>query len=250
MNFLEKYFLHPIQYQGKYNVVNTLTYSTLFIVLSYLLYKYLKSSGVSIDRNLILSAIPYIFLGILLRVQVDYGFLQPSIITVTPGVWFISLGLWIIQFLISRKLSISNYQKYIFYSGIIILFISFLCGFKIYLTNIPMLVVYASLLLPLVLFFIKDVPFYFLAIYGELIDALSSYIAIKHGFSEEHVVSSILVSISPELFFITKMVATIIIVYLIERFVDEIDLKNYIYIVVFILGFGPGTRNWLLLIGK
>jgi len=94
------------------------------------------------------------------------------------------------------------------------------------------------------------VPFYFLAIYGELIDALSSYIAIKHGFSEEHVVSSILVSISPELFFITKMVATIIIVYLIERFVDEIDLKNYIYIVVFILGFGPGTRNWLLLIGK
>ena len=250
MNFLEKYFLYPAQHPGKYNIINTVTYSAVFIALSYLIYRYIKSLGVSIDKNLILSAIPYIFLGVLIRVQVDYGLLQPSIITVTPGVWFISLGLWIIPFLILRKLSITNYQKYMFYFGIILIAILFLFGFKIYLNNLYMLIIYTLLLLPLVIFFIKDSPFYFLAIYGELIDALSSYIAIKHGFSEEHVIPSILANISPELFFITKMAVTIMVVYLIERFVNEIDMKNYIYIVIFILGFGPGTRNWLLLISK
>jgi len=250
VNFLEKYFLHPIQYYGKYNAVNTIAYSVLFIVLSYLIYIYIKRLEISIDKTFVLSTIPYILLGILIRVQVDYGLLQPSLITVTPGVWFISLGLWMIPFLILKKLAIPNYQKYVFYSGIIFMVISFLCGLKMYLTNLHILVIYILLLLPLVLFFIKNIPFYFLAIYGELIDALSSYIAIKHGFSEEHVVSSILVNISPEVFFITKVATTLVVVYLIERFVNEMELKKYIYLVIFILGFGPGTRNWLLLIGK
>jgi len=82
---------------------------------------------------------------------------------------------------------------------------------------------------------------------GQLTDLISSYIAVKMGYSEEHVLTSFLISISPELYFLTRLLLIILIVYLIDKKVKEINFKNYLYLIIFVLGFGPGSRNWLIL---
>ncbi|HMK16205.1 MAG TPA: DUF63 family protein, partial [Methanomicrobiales archaeon] len=90
-DFIYKYYIDPIRYGEPYNVVDTLTYAVVLVVSVYLVYRWLKRSGVSLDGDFILATIPYVVLGGLLRVVEDTGMISSDlrVLLITPLIFFV-----------------------------------------------------------------------------------------------------------------------------------------------------------------
>jgi uncharacterized membrane protein len=85
-----------------------------------------------------------------------------------------------------------------------------------------------------------------LVVSGQALDATASTIAIIfYGFSEQHPLSETIITLSPIAFIIVKIALILLIIYLIESEIKKENLKNFIKIVLFILGFATGGASLL-----
>jgi uncharacterized membrane protein len=81
-DFIYKYYIDPIRLGQSYNIVDTLTYAVILVIGVYLLYRwmststYLSDSGITIDAGFILTTLPYVVLGGVLRVVQDTGMIK------------------------------------------------------------------------------------------------------------------------------------------------------------------------------
>ncbi|MEO2152680.1 MAG: DUF63 family protein, partial [Thermococcus sp.] len=70
------------------------------------------------------------------------------------------------------------------------------------------------------------------------------------GFWEQHVLARTLMNLlgTPAVMYLEKLVIITLVVYVLDRFMtdEDPDLINFVKLTVFILGFGPGTRNLLI----
>jgi uncharacterized membrane protein len=89
--FIYKYYIDPIRYSQPYNVVDTLTYAVILICSVYGIYWWLKRSKIAIDREFVLTTIPYVVLGGVLRVVQDTGMITSDLqfLLVTPLIYFV-----------------------------------------------------------------------------------------------------------------------------------------------------------------
>ncbi|MFH1447595.1 MAG: DUF63 family protein [Candidatus Micrarchaeota archaeon] len=71
MGFFEDHFISPIWDKTGYNAINTPVYAVIALAAAYMMYLILKKEKIRIDRNFVLSVIPFILLGSTLRSLVD-----------------------------------------------------------------------------------------------------------------------------------------------------------------------------------
>ena len=243
MNFFEEYFIYPTKHLTGYNPVNTVAYTLTFVVVAYLFYKFLEKYKIDVNSQLVFSSLPFAFLAILYRLQVDYGVLNPSFLTVTPGCWFFGFVSWMTFLYIFKNQEKKFERIFVIGTGI---FLSSLLFFKVVINDYGLFLLYVLANLVLVEILLIE-NFYLLAFFGEYIDALASYLGVNRGFFEEHVVSRILIGISPELYLLTKLGVTTFVLFILHKINVPEKYKRYVCAVVFILGYGPGSRNWFLL---
>jgi len=120
LDFFYRYFVEPIELGYGYNPVNTLAYALLFVSLTYLLFVFLKKSGIKTDKRFVLAVAPWIIFGILLRILEDMGIIS-GYLFVTPNIWllfvFLINSLLVASKLIEKKYKIP-YYKIMFISGV------------------------------------------------------------------------------------------------------------------------------------
>jgi len=104
--FIYKYYIDPIVLGEHYNPVDTLTYALILLIAVYLVYRWLARSGVPVDRDLVLSTLPYVVLGGLLRVVEDTGLVPAPYryLLVTPLIFFLVFGFTAISLVLARYL--------------------------------------------------------------------------------------------------------------------------------------------------
>ena len=107
--FLDKYFINPIYLDSGYNFVNTIVYAIIALVLLYGIYKGLEKLNVKIDRKFFYALLPFIVFGASLRAFVDNGLVSLNFWTVSPGIWMLVTGIFLLCFAIS--LTIEKYTK-------------------------------------------------------------------------------------------------------------------------------------------
>ncbi|MDD1665927.1 MAG: DUF63 family protein, partial [Methanomicrobiales archaeon] len=61
-DFIYKYYIDPIRLGQPYNIVDTLTYAIILVISVYLVYRWLRRSGVALDEHFVLATIPYVVL--------------------------------------------------------------------------------------------------------------------------------------------------------------------------------------------
>ena len=283
-----EWFVAPMMRNGWYNPVNTLVYSVILILAVFLVYKMLKRMNIHIDRNFFIAILPFIFWGSSTRVLKDaatagalrmpelnafYG----SPFFVTPGSYIITFSLALSVLLLSllvQKLSRAKvpYWKLMFGIGIA------LCAFNIYL--IPIMALEGFLMVIgiasawTLLFFGKWKLFrtdFFKRNFKKLkpekirefwtaqnagimsahmLDASATFVSLAFfGYLEQHVVPRLLIGlIGPASMFLLKLAIVIPVLYIIDRYAEEGDFKNFLKIVVLILGLAPGLRDALRLL--
>jgi uncharacterized membrane protein len=88
-----------------------------------------------------------------------------------------------------------------------------------------------------------------LVFFGQMLDASATFTAIQfYHCSEQHVLSSgIINSFSPFAFVIVKFVLILLVLYFADQEIKNEKLRDFIKIVIAIIGFAPGIRDALTL---
>ena len=260
--FFQRYFVDPIKYNQGYNPVNTLVYAIILGIAVLLLYRFLKRLGVRVNEAFFVSLMPYIFLGPLMRAMTDVGILRRTYLTVSPGGYFVIAAFAIASLIVVWKHLGPGEGLYPLYRDIGLLLLAGLVFiliinldrvnfrwdyFKYFL---PSLLVAESFIWALSKKFelIRNNGVLF---YTHFYDATTTFVGIQFfGFWEQHVLARTLINLTgtAAVMYLEKLLILIPIVWIldVEMKDEDPDLINFVKLAMFILGFGPGTRNLLI----
>ncbi len=244
MSFFYDYFVKGWSTPTPYNIYNTIAYFILAVVVTYFSYNYLFKRF-RFSARTALDIVPFMLLGAFVRVLADTSLIPRNFFTVTPGVWLIFFSLISLSLLIDKryKLRLTPLIPLPF-----ILFLALIKRVENPEAIFYFLVFYLLSLLPFVLLrkrfsLLKD-DFNLLCIAAHMFDATSSFVNVNFfGYVEIHVVGGFLTSIfgTAAVMYLLKLVVLPILYYL-DKEKDK-NLVNFMKLIIFALGFGPGIRN-------
>jgi uncharacterized membrane protein len=275
-DFIYKYYIDPIRLGQPYNLVDTLTYAIILVLSVYLVYRWLRHSGVALDGPFVIGTIPYVVLGGLLRVVEDTGMIQSDLkfLLVTPliffVVFFIAAGSLVLSRSLGKKGLVPSYLT--FYGGIgagaSVMVASLLVWFGLTRTTIDLVVLISILLLATVtslavMGLLKMVfrweyardPLYRLLIIGQMLDASATGYGIDFGpipYQEVHVVGSALINWTHTAFslFPLKLLVVIPAIYVLEMYRREgnREFANMVLLAMIVVGLAPGVRDMVRMV--
>jgi uncharacterized membrane protein len=275
--FIYKYYIDPIRFGQPYNIVDTLTYALVLIIAIYILYRWLSASKiVSVDSRFVLSTLPFIVLGGLLRVVQDTGMITSGwqFLLVTPLIYFALFFFTVIVLIITAQIQkaglIRDYAPLyagagagscVIVAGVLIWFgltntvvavnvFVFIVGLAIATS----LAVYAAMRYLLRWDYAAD-PLYLALIFGQMLDAsATSYGIDLHplNYMEVHVVGSNLIALTGTAFvmFPLKLAVLFPAIYLLQRYREEAPpvLWHLILLAMITVGLAPGVRDMVRMI--
>lgn len=279
MGVFEDYFLNPILANGWFNPVNTITYAVILIVAVLLVFKLLFRMGIKIDKYFMYAILPFIFWGSSTRVLHDAAVarvLSPELTAIfgsnifpTPGSYFITFTFAIVVMLASLAVMRTTripYWKPMMVVGIIASLVNI--WLLPWVSFIPFLLVVGILALWMGLFYVLSVafkhPFFSRrhlhlnrlfsktnqAILGaHLLDAAATFISLSlYGYREQHVLPRFVFQFAdPVSFFLLKIAVVLPVLWVLDTYSDDKNFRNFLKIVVFILGAAPGLRDLIRL---
>jgi uncharacterized membrane protein len=276
MSFIEEHFLNPVLQNGWFNPVNTAAYSVILIVAVYVVYNMLRRMKIHIDRNFALALLPFIFWGSSTRVLHDAayaGALSPELnafyglpIFPTPGSYIITFSLAL--FVLLASLLVQKYSRFPYWktmTGI---------GCVLCLINVALIPVVS--LLPLLLIvpvtalftgvlvlphrmrnltkfaaFRRLIPPSHAGILGaHFLDATATTFALlTFGYVEQHVLPRTLFPVLGfETMFLLKTAVVLPVLWIVDKYTEDRDFRNFLKIVILILGLAPGLRDLIRLV--
>jgi uncharacterized membrane protein len=231
----------------------------------------MKRAGITVDEKLIISTLPFVLFGGLLRVVEDTGMIQSDLrfLLVTPLIFFVvflfTAGSLFLSSILEKRRIVKEYSH--LYGGIGGAAAAVCAGVLIYfgltftilgikelliilaLAGTTSLILWAGLRYLLGWDFVSY-PLYGYLIFGHMLDAsATSYGIDLHAipYAEVHVVGSTLISLTGTAFsmFLLKLAVIIPAVYIMEQYKKEGNRELWFIIVLcmIVLGLAPGIRD-------
>ncbi|QYZ78786.1 DUF63 family protein [Methanofollis formosanus] len=275
-DFIYKYYIDPIRYGQAYTVVDTLTYAIILIIAVYLVYRGLQRFGISVDRKFVLSTIPYVVLGGLLRVVEDTGMITSDVrfLLITPliffVIFFITAGALFVSRLLELRGVVSDYARPYAWTGIVLSVASFLLLMYWGATHtqidlfvlfvIPAMAVVTTAIVWGALRYLAGweyvaEPLYTLLIFGHMLDASATSFGIDlHPlhYVEQHVVGSHLIGLTGTAFsmFLLKLVVIVPAIYILELYRKEGSpaFWHLVLLAMIVVGMAPGIRDLMRMV--
>jgi len=249
-NFVEKYYIDPIRLGTGYNFVNSTTYAVLLIAIIYSIFLLSKKKKFSIDKRFVIAVFPYAVLGSFVRVIEDAHIVDTYLLK-TPMIWgifiFTTFMIFLISRLIERKFKFPYFKTMFLISIVLISIPVSILKFG----NLYGFLLVSAFLAPwiLVFYFIRWKTENKLVALSHILDATTSFVAVRFfGFFELWPIPRFLSGISPIFYIFVKAAVVVGVLILIDRFSKDKEFNNYLKLIIAILGFSPGLRNFLSLL--
>ncbi|MDO9539140.1 MAG: DUF63 family protein [Methanocalculus sp.] len=276
-DFIYKYYIDPIRYGEAYTLVDTLTYAAILIVSVYLVYRWLKRTGIAINSDFVLATIPFVILGGLLRVVEDTGMIGSDLkfLLITPLIFFTIFGFTILSLVTARILEraevFSSFLIPYRMAGVLLSIIAAgllvwwgitetQLDFVVFFTILAMATVttaltYAALRYLLKWEYVKN-PLYILLIFGHLLDASATSYGIDiHPirYVEQHVVGGALIDWAGTAFAMYPLKLAVLIpgIYILEMYRRENGESGLWYLLLLamiVVGMAPGLRGMMRMV--
>lgn len=259
-DFIEKYFIEPIYTGAGYNVVNTIIYGLLLGIGIILCYRIIEKFKIKIDEKFLLGLLPFLILGSVLRALEDARLLPKSALLITPGIFFTIFGAVIFALIIAALLREKRgYELHVTLGVIGLLLLPYpvlLVLMNIYIISplfytIPALALSTALIIGVINYwnisYMKG-KWVSAIIAAHMLDASATVVGVElYGYWEEHYFEGALIeSINTGLIiYPLKVMVLFIVIYIIQKALEEENAVNFWYLALFILGFSPGLRDLL-----
>jgi len=249
--FAEK-FVTPLCHY--YTLEATITYGIILALAVIGIYKLLKNLKIKIDKNFFLALVPFIVFGGWTRALLDHNLYQ--------GWWWCSPPIYFLVFLITitslllslkleKKLKIP-YYKITFSIGIIFLLynltLTSITNWTSAATVLGLAATWAAIFFGVHKLKPKILSAENAAIMSaHLLDASATFTALTYyGYYEQHVLPSFLIGIAgPWIMFPLKIIVVGGVLWIIDKETDDPYMKNFLKIIIFILGLALGIRDLL-----
>ena len=269
-NFINEYFIDPIWSHSGYNIVNTLTYAVLAIVAVYAIYRIIQGK-IKVDEGFIRSVLCFVLLGSTLRVVTDSvysGVFKPvtsvhqwvlesgiydyGYLTVSPGIYIVTAVLFFISTFILykiKRLELLGYVGLVLWIPNFLLLLPFM-NYWIY--AIPVLIM-AAIPAYLAFGYLKNRIMTGI-VAGHALDGAATFFAIDIFpgltgiyYGEQHVFGRGIAELAGGYysFYFLKIAISLVAAYFLMKEKMESDERNFIALVLMIIGFAPGLRDVL-----
>ncbi|MFC2175197.1 DUF63 family protein [archaeon] len=243
--FIEAYFIRPVYTGEGYNVFNTIVYAVLFIAGLHGVKLLLKKWKIKIDKKLFNALIPYLVFAGLLRALQDSWAVKHWLF-ITPGIYLLMTAVVVAAIVFTHK-DMKRVQRIgwmiAFSAAGVVVASAYSNAFRV---EWLLAIVGAAVALTAVL----SVAFKKLlktrenktVVFGQVLDSVASAIPIAFlGYTEQHVVSGLVIDINPFLFPLVKVALVLGALHVIGR--EKGNWDWLLKIAVVALGLGPGVRD-------
>lgn len=256
--FVDTYFIQPMVNNSGYNIVNTSVYAIILVGFVYLLFRLLDKLKFEFDRRLLFTLLVYSFFAAIFHTLSDSGALPRNFWTVSPGIW-LSIGIPIISIILLSKVFEKRvkirYDKLATTIGAVFIALAFLAYNIIDYSAVVLILFFNALIgFSLVLFLEKLKIFknklWKHAVFFQMFDGVTTFATLQFypNYFEQHVLGNIFINIfGPFGMVIMKVVVILPLLYIIERNEEDKKVREFLFIIVAILGALPGFRDALRL---
>lgn len=269
LQFINTFYLNPIENDTGYNTVNTFTWAIVLGVCLFGVFRLLEKLEIKITPRFIASVVPFILAGSSFRVFEDSpaGIVHPplSYLLITPNIYFLVFAVTVVCLWLSVRLQKAGFAKdyHLIFAGF---------GFVWFFINLIILLHFENVVNPYIPIFVigagtgLTLIFYFFArqlkspiftdctnlsiLLVHLMDASSTYVGVDWlGYYSKHVLPSYLIELTGTalVMYPLKLIIFIGVLYLLDtQFEDDersTNLKMLIKLVILVLGLSPATRN-------
>ena len=263
MDLWYEFFVKPIETYSGYNIVNTLVYAIILLAIAFfIVYPLFKRFKVQFNFQFALGLLPYILLGISVRIFEDLRILPRSANPLEPGYYLISPGIWIFiglltifALLFSVLLAKKVKQPYLKIFGIIglvlcipavltaLLQFTEWLGFFLVLFTATALTL-AAIKLSSLKNKILESNLNRLTLFGQTLDGAATFIATSlFACGEQHVLPRAIIDFYPPLFLLVKIVLVYAILYYLDKHIEDKNFSGFIKVIILVLGFSTGLRD-------
>ncbi|MBU1930524.1 DUF63 family protein [Candidatus Micrarchaeota archaeon] len=265
------FFCRPILEYSGYNPLNTAVYAVILLVIAFgLVLPWLKRMKIPLNGRFLLALLPFIVLGSSFRIIEDLQLVprscdpfSPWFYTITPGIYLLIAVIAILILGISHRIGKEDHLKTLKIFSItgsllalpilVFLFSQFVVwdGFFWVLVFTGVLTWVAWLItraFPQTKTILKS-RFNQLVFAGQMLDASATFTAIQfYSCGEQHVLSAGIINFFGPIGFVgAKFILMVLILYFADKEIENPALRNFIKIVIAIIGFAPGIRDALTL---
>ncbi|MBS3065055.1 MAG: DUF63 family protein [DPANN group archaeon] len=257
--FIQHYFITPINLDEGYNFVNSGVYAVIALILLFGIYKLLEKLKIDIDLKFFYAVLPFVFIGSLVRSLTDFSYIPYNFWTVSPGIYIAIASIFLITFVLSyliEKYTYISYWKISLGTGGILLF-----GLLVYaLLNAKfndaifggVVVGLATLASAILYFTFKYLKLNwtqglaFIIFPAHMLDASSTFIAVDFlNAVEKHPIPALVNTLADTaaIMYILKLIVLIPIAYFLHKDIEDKNKRNFFLIAIAILGLAEGLRN-------
>lgn len=267
--FVQEVFINRLQTGGMYNFAETIIYALILIAIAFfVVYPFFDKRKIKFNIQFAIAVLPYIVIGSALRVLEDLHILPRSanpleiwFYAITPGI-YLAIGIFTILALVvssyaSRKMNwnLLNTFRNIGIIGAIPILAIDIVNFRIPLGLVSFIAILflAALVSFAVMIVVSAIRkgFFFdkmnvIALFAQMLDASSTFYAV--GFlscGEQHPLTNAILQVTPALFYVVKIAVVLLILYYVDKELKNQNLKDFIKLLIMILGFAPGIRDAL-----
>ena len=259
-----------------YTIFNTIVYTLILVIFIVGIIKMFKKLEID-PLSIFYSIIPFIFLGSSTRALVDNGIYPKTVFLITPGLYILVGLITILSFLFCIYLFTRkgiDYRYSLFFIGLIFIIPNII--FFTSLNYTAIVYVFATWLISSLIFMgtallvlyitnnftnynndylfshiaqkVLDYKIDFSIVLAHLFDASTTYVAVEYfNYAEQHVLPNALNQLFNTYLtlFPMKIIVIVTVLYIIDKYFDDLTIKNLLKLTVFVLGLAPGLRNIL-----
>ena len=234
-----------------YTLGSTASLGIVLVALTGVVYYFFKKLKIKLDSKILIGLFFWVLLAAFVRVFEDANIYPKNFFTVSPGIIILFAGFFIpvLYFggLLEKNRKIEMWKTL---SVSAIVPIIFHLPF-VRLANMPGFLVVMSIfgaivgVMYLTNRFIKTDNFSFLAIAAHMFDASATFTSIQfYGYSEQHVIPTFLIGIfGPWAMFLLKIVIILPVVFAINKYSENENLRKFLLIATFAIGLAPALRD-------
>lgn len=258
-DFFNYYFVRPLFDCSGYNIVNTIGFVILLIVIAIGLKRVFERKGIRFNEKFFWMLVPFVFFGGALRALEDLMEFPLGctarqanpwlVLLITPFIYLVLLTIVLVLMFTAMRFS-KDWMKNVRNAGIILASLTWLLALangKNWIEFFSILTL-AFMVGGITVSALKLVKRYSkagaLVVLGQTLDASASALAVGIlGYGEQHVFTGAIMGINPFLFIPIKALLAFLVVYAVDR--ETGDWKWLFLFLVLMVGLAPGSRDLL-----
>ena len=235
-----------------FTLEKTILLGIVLVVASYIVYRVIDFLKIKVDKHFFYGIFPWLILSMFVRVYEDAKLYPNTLFTTTPGIEILFVAIVIPVFFLAKW--IEKKKKFVYWKTLAI------AGVIPIIFHLPFIQVVnpkgAGLIficfavavgfIGLIRHFIKFDLLSMWAISAHMLDASATFVSLTFfGYYEQHIVPNIFIEMAGGawIMYALKIAVIVPIIYVINRYADDKNLRNFLLIVITVLGLAPGLRD-------